>query len=262
MSCNKLLNAKGDTIVVYGTGTRYTWTTGWMLVHGMSEVDVLLNVRDITGNWQGKPCYQTATALPELPDSPTVFTAGSYVTSASFTHFRETLSITDKYWIRFGVAASNTSGVNLGSAEVTMQVSHAQCGSQVGLVTAVIHPGMISGTDVNIFEVGGFTPTIGFDKMMAAIVVMNNLSTYLEDQLFVRTANDPRAPNDWVACETGYDNPASGNSQRNTGALSAPAGASVTSYLLMQFGIGARMKSGAGGNPRAEIHIGVCRSNT
>ncbi|MCB9698728.1 MAG: hypothetical protein H6738_18245 [Alphaproteobacteria bacterium] len=261
MSCNKLLNAKGDSIVVYGTSTRYTWTTGWMLVHGMGEVDVLLNVRDVTGNWQGKPCYQTATALPELPDSPTVFSGGSYVSSAGFTHFRETLSITDKYWIRFGVAASNTSGVNLGSAQVDMQVSHSQCGSQVALVKAVIHPGMISGTDTNVFEAGDFTPTIGFSKVMAAIVVMNNLSDYLEDQLFVRTANDPRAPNDWVACEAGWSNPASGNSQRNTTALSAPGGASVTSYLLMQFGIGARQKSGAGGNPRAEMYVAIARSN-
>lgn len=261
MSCNKMLNSQGQTIVVYTTGLRYGWFTGWMLVHGMAEVDALINVRNVDGSWEGKPCYQTAAVLPEYPDSPTVFSAGTYKSSADFYHFRETLGITNKYWIRFGVAARNVSGPALGSANVELQISHAQCGQQVGMGKISINPGMISGTDVNYFEIGGFTPTIGLDKMMAAFVVMNNESTYMEYQLVCRTANDPRAPNAWQTCEAGYDNPAAGNSVRNTTALSAPGGANVSSNLLIQWGIAARKKSGAAGNPRAEINVAIARSN-
>ena len=93
-------------------------------------------------------------------------------------------------------------------------------------------------------------------------MVVNNDSTYLEVQLVCRTANDVRAPNAWQTCEAAWDNPASGNSVRNTGALSAPAGANVSSNLLIQFGLAVRKKSGAAGNPRAEITVGIVRSNS
>jgi hypothetical protein len=77
-----------------------------------------------------------------------------------------------------------------------------------------------------------------------------------------RTANDPRAPNAWQTCEASYANPSAGNSVRNTSALSAPAGASITSYLLVQFGVAVRKKSGAAGNPMAEINVAVVKSVT
>jgi hypothetical protein len=229
-------------------------------MHGMDAADFLMNTRDVTGNWQGKPCYQTAPVLPEFPDAPGVITSGSYVSSAGLTHFRETVSLTGKYWIRFGVASNNSAGVALGSAQVQLQVAPNQCMEQVGSGRIVINPGMVTTTDINYFEVGGWAPTSGLNKVMAALVVMNNESTYLEAQLVCRTAQDPRFPNAWLTCEAGWDNPASGNSARNTGALSAPAGANVTTNFLVQWGLAVRKKSGAAGNPRAEIAITVARS--
>lgn len=199
--------------------------------------------------------------LPEYPDTPTAFATGSYSTTSGKTQWRETLSSSGKFWIRFGVAASNTSGVSLGSADTQLTVTYTRCSEQVGLTTITVNPGMISGTDTNVFEVGGWRPTIGFSKMMGALVVMNNVSTYLETMLVCRTAKDTRAPNDWQTCETAWDNPASGNSVRNTGGLSAPAGANLTTNLLVQFGLAVRKKSGAAGNPSATVHVAVARSN-
>lgn len=259
---NRMLNADAQEIVVYTTATRYTWMTEWMLCHGITVGDVMLNIRNVVANWQGKPCYQTAAVVTEYPDSPTVFTAGSYQTSAGFAHFRETLGLTNKYWIRFGVAASNTSGVALGSADVALTLATPLFGKEVARGRFTVTPGTISGTDTNVFELGGWIPTVAFDKMMAAIVVMNNLLTYLEVKLVCRTAQDPRAPNDWQECEATWDNPAAGNSVRNTTALSAPAGANFASHLLVQFGIAFRKKSGAAGNPRAEVYAAVSTSIT
>ncbi|MCA9491987.1 MAG: hypothetical protein KC621_18770 [Myxococcales bacterium] len=259
--CNETIGPKEASIAVYTTGTRYTWTTGWVLVHGMAAVDAQIDLRNIVGNFQGKPCYQTAAVLPEYPDSPTVFSAGSYANSAGKTMWRETLSLTGKFWIRFGIAASNSSGVSLGSADTQLLVTYARCAEQVGLTTITVNPGMISGTDTNVYEVGAWRPTIGFSEMMGALVVMNNVSTYLETMLVCRTAQDTRAPNDWQTCETGWDNPSAGNSVRNTGALSAPAGANMTTNLLVQFGLAVRKKSGAAGNPSATVHVAVARSN-
>jgi hypothetical protein len=260
MSCGKVMSPKGDVLVVYSTTLRYFWFTDWMPMHGMDAADFLMNTRELVGNWQGKPCYQTAAVLPEFPDAPAVITSGAYVASATLTHFRDTVSTTTKYWIRFGVACNLSSGLALGSAQVQLHAAPNQCMEQVGSGRIVINPGMVTTTDINYFEVGGWAPTSGLNKVMAALVVMNNESTYLEAQLVCRTAQDPRFPNAWLTCEAGWDNPASGNSARNTGALSAPAGANVTTNFLVQWGLAVRKKSGAAGNPRAEIAITVARS--
>lgn len=135
-----------------------------------------------------------------------------------------------------------------------------QCVSQVGTARIVINPGMVTTTDVNYFEIGGFAPTSGFGKIMGALTVTNNESTYLETQLVCRTAQDPRLPNAWVAVEAGYDNPAAGNTMRNTTALSAPAGANFSTNLLVQWGLAVRKKVGAAGNPRAQITVALARS--
>jgi hypothetical protein len=145
--------------------------------------------------------------------------------------------------------------------QVQLHAAPNQCMEQVGSGRIVINPGMVTTTDINYFEVGGWGPTSGLDKVMAGIVVMNNESTYIETQLVCRTAQDPRFPNAWVTCEAGWDNPASGNSARNTGALSAPAGANVSTNFLVQWGLAVRKKSGAAGNPRAELTITMARSN-
>ena len=120
---NQMISAQGQTVVVYTTNTRYTWTTDWMPCLGLASADVLLNVRNRENSWQGKPCYQTAAVLTEYPDAATVFAVGSYASSNGFVHFRETLGLTTKLWIRFGIAASNTSGVSIGSADVDMVVA-------------------------------------------------------------------------------------------------------------------------------------------
>ncbi|MCB9684201.1 MAG: hypothetical protein H6738_00375 [Alphaproteobacteria bacterium] len=235
--------------------------TEWLLCHGIPSADVMVNIRNIVNNWQVEPVYQTAPVLTEYPDSPTVFTSVSPHSSAGFHMDRETLGLTTKYWIRFGYAASNSSGVSIGTADVAATAAYGVFGKEVGRGKIVINPGMISGTDTNYFEIGGWTPTVDFSKMMAALVVMNNLSTYMEVQLVCRTAMDPRAPNAWQECEGGtWDTPASGTSVRNTTALSAPVGAAFSTNLLVQFGLAVRKKSGAGGNPMADIYVAVSAS--
>ncbi len=261
MNTHKMLTPKGDTVVVYSTVTRYTWFTGWVRNHGIATADLMVNVRNIVGACQVKPCYQTAAALIDYPDAPTVITAGSYLTAAGFGHFRETLGLTSKYWIRFGVASSNTSGVALGTADVVdLKVAYVDRSAEVGRGRVVINPGQISGTDTNYFELGEWTPTVGIDKVMAAIVFLDNESTYSEHQLVCRSAIDPRSPNAWQTMEAAWSNPAAGNSVRNTTALSVPAGANATTNFLLQFGLAVRKKSGAAGNPRCELVAEISRS--
>jgi hypothetical protein len=117
-----------------------------------------------------------------------------------------------KYWIRFGVASSNTSGVALGTADIVdLKVAYVDRSAKVGRGRVVINPGQISGTDTNYFELGEWTPTVGIDKVMAAIVVLDNESTYSEHQLVCRSAIDPRSTNAWQTMEAAWSNPAAGN---------------------------------------------------
>lgn len=261
MNTNKLLTAKGDTIVVYSTSTRYVWMSDWIRAHGVGTADFGLNVRNVTGSAQAKPCYQTAAVLPDYPDAPAAITAGSWVTTAGWTHFRETLGLTTKAWVRFGVAVSNTAGTSLGSVEADLVTSVLTRAYEVGALTIDIRPGQISGTDVNYFVLGSWTPTLGFDTVMAAIAVLDNDGTYMENGLFCRTAIDPMQPNAWQGVEAAWNNPAAGNSVRNTTALSLPAGANATTNLLVQFALGVRKKSGAAANPRCQLLVKVSRSN-
>jgi hypothetical protein len=261
MSCGRTFSGKDENVIVFSTTGRFVWFTDWMPLLGMTAADFQANLRNIVGTWEAKPAYQTAAVLPELPDAGTVISAGAYEGTAKFAHWRETLGITNKYWIRFGMACKNNSGFLLGSADVRLQVAPNQCVAMVGSGRWSINPAMLTTTDVNYLELGGWTPTSGLDKFMAGLVVMNNESNYLETQIVCRTAQDPRQPNAWVTCEAGYDTPAAGNSVRNTGALTAPAGANVSTNFLIQWGLAVRKKSGAAGNPRAEVHVAMVRSS-
>jgi hypothetical protein len=261
MNTNKLLTSKGETIVVYSTATRYVWRTDWIRAHGVGAADFAMNVRNVVGSGQAKPCYQTAAVLTDYPDAPAVISTGSYVAAAGWTHYRETLSLTTKAWVRFGVASSNSAGTALGSVEADLVVSVLNRAYEVGALVIDVRPGQISGTDINYFVLGDWSPTLGIDTMMAAVVVLDNDSTYSENGLFCRTAIDPMQPNAWQGVEAAWNNPASGSSVRNTTALSLPAGANAATNLLVQFALGVRKKSGAAGNPRCQIIARVSRSN-
>lgn len=58
--------------MVYTTARRYNWVTEWMVAHGITEADLMMNLRNIVNNWQGEAAYQTAAVLTEYPDAPKV----------------------------------------------------------------------------------------------------------------------------------------------------------------------------------------------
>ncbi len=259
MSCSKIIRPPGGTTVSFGTGTAYLWLTDWMVLHGLNTADALLNVRNRVGNWQGKPAYQLAAVRAEVPDAPALFSSGSMITTEGFTHFRQTTLSTTKLLVRLGVGYSNTAGTVLGMADVGATYAVRGCGGTLGRADLDLLPGEV-GTDINYYPVGDWGPTVDFDKVMAVFSVEDNESSYLEYQLVVRTANDVRSPNTWQTVEAAWANPSTPNSERNATALSLPVGANATTNLLMQFGVAARKKSGAAGNPRAQVRALVVGS--
>lgn len=255
MSCVTVLPSVELSLHTYTTTVQHVPTTDWVPALGVDAAAVALNLRNLTGQFGGRPYYETADVSTDKPNAPTDFSA-AVASSAGYTNYRQTLSITSSFWVRFGAAHANASGTTLGTAEVGLQVTLQSCSRMFGTAQFSIHPGTVSSSDINVFTATNWEPAVGLAKLMAAITVMNNASTYLEYQLYMRTALDQRAPNGWVAMEGGtWTNPSTANTERNTTALSVPAGANITDNVWFQLGVAFRKKSGAGGNPQADIAI-------
>jgi hypothetical protein len=253
MSCGKLFSPKSQEIQTYTTSENYMWLTDYVLAPGTSHVDFLVLLREVTGNFQAKPCFQSADVQPENPNSPNLITTGSYTNSNGYIGYHETASFTSALLVRHGLAYKNSTGTALGSAIAQLTVASRQCGEVIGTDSTMIQPGMTTTTDINYVPIGKFKPIVGLDQLMGAFVIIDNESTYLEYQLAIRTAKDPRAPHSWQTMEAAWANPEEGNSERNSTLLSIPAGANLTANMYFQAGIAFRKKSGAAGNPRAQI---------
>jgi hypothetical protein len=241
----------------YGTSPRYFWLTDWGLAMGTTEADAVMKLAAVTGNGEGKPCRQFAAVRPEGAEDPEVWVDGAYSNSETFVHFHDALTVSSFMLVRYGLAFKNSTGTGLGAATGACRYSVARCGRTFGAASFELNTSMLTSDTGQqlVVPIGDFQPAVGLDKVMAGLVIGDNASTYLETMLMIRTAIDRRGPNSWVEVEAAWHNPAAGNSERNTTALTIPAGANLTDNFLVQLGLGLRKKASAAGNPRATIQV-------
>ena len=243
------------------TAVQYLFSEEWFQIEVGSVLDFALLVREPSGNFSAKPAIQLSPVRPDNPGSPAAIAAGSYTGTAGYTMYHETGFVSSgQMWCRVGIAYKLSAGSTLAAAQVTLQSYLYGCVDTAGGGDVAVNPGMVSGTDINYAGLTGWFPGVGLSKVLAAFIVTENESTYLEYQLVVRTCIDTRTPNGWQTAEAGagYTNPASTNTERNTGELSVPAGCNLTSNTLVQVGVAWRKKAGAAGNPRAMINAVIC----
>jgi hypothetical protein len=181
-----------------------------------------------------------------VPDgNPSVVTTGSYATSQGRYVYREDLSgTTTKFYVAPVLLYKASSGLGSGMAKV--RATWKTSGVVLGSRDIVVHPST-DGTDKMYFPISGFHPTLGVSKIMASIQAMDVNNAYVQDRLAIRTALDPAQPNAIVDCETGWNTPGAGNSSRNTGQVSVPAGANLSTNNFLQLMLAVR-KSDAGQN--------------
>ncbi|MEQ1569633.1 MAG: hypothetical protein ABMA64_28620 [Myxococcota bacterium] len=245
---------RGVQLQTYSPNPSYVWLTDFVLAAGLSLADVNLFLRSVSGSFQAKPVYQTATVRAENPDTPTVFPVGALTSAPGYTLFHQPLAFSGSLLVRFGLVYQNSSGTALGSAWADAPVAVRQCASVVASGRSLVQPGATSTTDVNYVPLGDFQPAVGLDKVMGAFVVLDNEGQHLEYQLAIRSAKDVRAPNPWFNAEgTVWSNPAVPNTERNTTSITLPTGVNLTNSMFFQMGLAYRKKSGATGNPRAQI---------
>jgi hypothetical protein len=257
MACSKTLRPVTTTLVTTTTTSAFEPLTEWMPSTGITDLDFAVTLLSLDGDAAAEviPAVQLAAVRSDAPDSPGAIT-GSWVSTANTHHLSDTLSAGSKFLIRLGLAyklKAGESGVAIVQAKLSPAVQ--QCGRILPGKEIDVSPFMTV-TDGAHFPISGWEPTVGLSKIKAAFLVMDNSNTDLTSSASSRTTSacdDPAEPNSWQAAEA-WANPASGNSERNTGEVSVPAGANLASHHLVQLGVGVRAKT-AGTNPRATIRV-------
>ena len=237
MTCGGLIDGAMRPLVTYGTVVQYAWLTDFTLALGTTEDSAVMNLRNVVSNFEGKPCRQFAKVHADNPEDPEVWNDGTYTNTQGNTQFQDTLSVTTMLLVRRGIAFKNSTGTGLGSANAGCRFGFARCGQTFGQAALSLSSNMLTSDTGQqlVIEIGGWQRAAGLDKIMAALMIGDNTSTYLETQLVMRSAIDHRAPNAWVDCEGGtWNNPAAGYSERNTSALSIPAGVDLANNFLVQ----------------------------
>ena len=135
-------------------------------------------------------------------------------------------------------------------ADIALSASFEHDGALLGRRSFDMNP-MNNNNQASVFPFTQWRPMVSADKVKAALVFADNLDTNLRYKLWMRTADDPRAPNDWISLEANWTAPATLNSERNTGALVTNV-AGVTKGSLYQLAI-AVQRNGSNSS-RATIH--------
>jgi hypothetical protein len=210
---------------------------------GLDALDFQMNLLAISGSFEAKPGIQLAEVRTDVPDAPSAVSGGSYKTTEGFHHFRGALTAAGKAFYRVGIMYKASSGD--ATAQVQMGVTRSQCGQTFPPQQVSIHPGMLDPTAISYFPITAFIPLVGATKLKAMFIVTDNSS--LKYKLVARSATDPNAPNPWVAVETPWTDPASGNSERNTSEQDVPSDTDfdASANSLMQLGV-AVLRAGAG----------------
>lgn len=248
-----------QTLTVTSVTAAFYPGTSWRPITPIDEVDFAQNVLSIDGPGECKPGYQVAVARTDKVSGGTAITTGSYTSATGFLQYREALSSTSasNAFVRFGTMARLQAGQS-GQSRILVEtdVTMDTCGAVLGAKQIEVQPFMSGVDDANtpVFTLTDWAATLGVAKLKGIIIVMNNENTSFEYALLVRTCIDRSQPGAWVNLEAAYTNPATGNSERNTGELTIPAGANFSTRSWYQVGIGVRKKSGSTGNPRCMLH--------
>ena len=185
-------------LVATSSTIQYHWFTPWTLAGPLSAIRAALKRRATTSAFSVQLAIQVAPVRTDLPDDPT--TSGSPVTGAGETLVGVsdlTSTLTGKYWVRFGVAYSSTSGV--AQADVYFTPSFEGCGQQ--LAAQVIEANSSSTTGV-VVPVGAWVPALSVTKLKAAFVVTTMGSGFQCRLIWRFAATSPEAPGGWTTTDS------------------------------------------------------------
>ncbi len=203
---------------------------------GLDNVKAVLRSHAVSGNFQLRLAMQTALVRVELPEAPSTLDqllVGDGERCTGMISVAE--STASKFFVRFGVAYSLSSGSALGQADVSFALSHTQCGQIVGGRSL----SLASNATADAFAlVTGWVPAIQVQKVKA-VTVCRSLNGGFEWKLCYRTATTSKeTPSAWTSLGGSY----LGAGEFDTGDVTL----NVDSSMYVQFGVLYHSSSGAG----------------
>lgn len=232
--------------------------TEWIPATGFVATDFLMDLQTTMGaTAEVTPGVQTCVVRTDKPSTGVAISAGTYKSTVDTYQFRETQSHSSVAFVRFGWMARLAAGqTGQGVLEVEMDINIRHCGAVLGSKLIEVQPYLTGTDEANsmVVPITDWSPTVGVDKVKTMFLVMDNQNTAFEYILRGRSAKDRMKPGSWVDFESGaYTAPAAGNTERNTGEQSIPAGLDFAGRSQFQLGVGLRKKNGQSGNPRAML---------
>jgi hypothetical protein len=220
---------------------------------GLDSVSFDVNLM-VANNLSVKPgLLWFATRATHPDNSVDTVTTGGYATSQGRYVYQQDLSgTTNKFCVAPVLTYKASSGLGSGMARV--QATWKSSGVPLGARDVVVHPST-EGTDKMYFPLTGWHSTLGVDTIMASIIAMDVNNGYVQDRLAIRTALEPSEPNSIVDCESGWNTPGAGNSARNTGLVSVPAGANLSTNNVFQLMLAVRKSDAGQNNARAYYRV-------
>lgn len=197
MSCIKNTGPVDRRVVVTSTTEIFIPLTDWLPALGVDQVRFGFRLLAESGGLQGRPAYQTATAVIDEAGSGGRAVPQGLGTPVSgpLDALTFALSLGTVQWVRFGVMVSLDQAGAPGQGDVLLQATFPGCGKPLGRFVEQVHIG--GNTSAAVVPITGYVPALSFERFRSAIVV-TGVSGALQTQLAIQTADvSSKTPNGW-----------------------------------------------------------------
>jgi hypothetical protein len=243
MSCIKSTGPVDLRVVATSTTEIFVPQIDWYPALGVDLVRFGFRLIAESGGLQGRPAYQTATAVIDEagPGGRAVPQGLGTPVSGPMDALTFALNLGQVQWVRFGSMISLDQAGAPGQGDVLLQATFPACGKPLGRFVQQVHIG--GNNAAAVVPITSYVPALSLLLIRSAIVV-TGVSGALQTRLMIQTADVSSAtPNEWQP----LGQPASGARKDCveydvTGFMDPSTG---TKPLLARFGLAYNLASGS-----------------
>lgn len=237
MACGQSVPESQVHLLALSTTVVYEWLSPWIPCIGVDSVKAALRAHAVSGNFQVGLAIQTASVRTDSPDAPALLDNTTQVGEGEKCTGVVSIASTTagKFFVRFGLGYSLSSGSTPGQADVSTSLVYTQCGQVLGSRSFALDT---STSSDGFALISGWVPALLAQKMKA-VVICRSLTGNFEWKLAYRTATTSKEnPSGWTALDANYH----GAGELDSGEVSL----SLDSEMWVQFGLQYHSTSGAG----------------
>lgn len=169
------------------------------------EVFCLLDLQNPTADFLAVPYTEYSAVRPERPDTPTIVSS-TYANSTNPQRvYQETLSATDKTYVRVGIAAKLKDNPTESVAEATATLTIMRAVKTMRLGSATVSVGPMPASKEMFVPIGPPRPTVGVNALKGTVSVQSLSGGDVSTQMAVRLyTDDPEGAGTWAGIEQGF----------------------------------------------------------